>query len=226
MNEEDSMKILCLGDSYTVGEGVPAEDSWPFQLVHALRKRDVPVAPPVVVAKTGWTSEELLAAMEQASLEPPYAMVSLMVGVNDQYRGRSVADYTCDFESLLSQAIALAGGRSERVFVLSIPDWSVTPYAKKETPERDPQRIAEEIKAFNAVTARICYQQTIHYIHVTEMSRDARRGELYRAPDGLHYSRKMYTHWVEHLFPRVFSTLYPGHPMHIPLLYQNQQVKP
>lgn len=216
------MKILCLGDSYTVGEGIPQEDSWPYQLVHALRKRDVPVASPVLVAKTGWTSQELLGALEETPPEAPYDLVSLMVGVNDQYRGRSVSDYTRDFEALLSQAIVLAGGRSERVFVLSIPDWSVTPYAKIETPDRDAETIVDEIKALNAITARICYQQTIHYIHVTEMSRDARRGELYRAPDGLHYSRKMYTHWVEHLFPRVFNTLYPGRAMHIPLLDQNQ----
>lgn len=215
------MKILCLGDSYTVGEGIPREDSWPYQLVHALRKRDVPVAAPTVVAKTGWTSEELLKAIEQEALPEDYAMVTLMVGVNDQYRGRSTADYTQDFKRLLSQAIALAGGRSERVFVLSIPDWSVTPYAKKETPDRNPEIIADEIKALNAITARICYQQSIQYIHITEMSRDARRGDLYRAPDGLHYSRKMYTHWVEHLFPRVFHVLYPGQAMHIPLLYQD-----
>lgn len=220
------MKILCLGDSYTVGEGIPEEDNWPSQLVHALRKRDIPMAPPTVVAKTGWTSEELLAAVAEAELTPPYEIVTLMIGVNDQYRGRAATDYTRDFEALLSRAIDLAGGRSERVFVLSIPDWSVTPYAKTETPDRDAQTIVDEIKALNAVTARICYQQTIHYIHVTEMSRDARRGELYRAPDGLHYSRKMYSHWVEHLFPRVFSTLYPGHPMHISLLYQDQQVNP
>lgn len=217
------MKILCLGDSYTIGEGVPAEDSWPHQLVHALRKRDAPVASPEIIAQTGWTTEELKDALKAQDLSPPYDLVTLMIGVNDQYRGFDLERYTRGFESLLAQALKLADQRPKRVFVLSIPDWSVTPYAKKETPDRDPAQIAADIKAFNAVAARLCYAQGIPYIHVTEMSRDARRGDLYLSEDGLHYSRKMYSHWVEHLFPRVFNTLFPGRAIHIPLLYQETE---
>lgn len=214
------MKILCLGDSYTLGEGVPAEDSWPHQLVHALRKRDAPVASPEIIAQTGWTTEELQQAMADYGFTPPYELVTLMIGVNDQYRGHGIERYTEGFKALLDQALSLAGNRPKRVFVLSIPDWSVTPYAKTQTPERDPAQIAAEIKAFNAVAARLCYAQNIPYIHVTEMSRDARRGDIYLSDDGLHYARKMYSHWVEHLFPRVFNTLFPGRAIHIPLLYQ------
>lgn len=217
------MNILCLGDSYTLGEGVATEDTWPHQLVHALRKRDAPVASPQVIAQTGWSTDELLAAIAEQELTPPYDLVTLMIGVNDQYRGYGIERYTEGFTRLLEKALELSGERPKRVFVFSIPDWSVTPHASQETPDRDPNAIASEIQAFNAVAARLCYEKGVQYIHITDMSRDARRGELYRAPDGLHYSRKMYTHWVEHVFPRVFNTLFPGRAIHIPLLYQDDE---
>ncbi len=214
------MKILCLGDSYTVGEGIPQEDSWPYQLLHALRQRDVPIAAPEIIAKTGWTTADLLAALDAIETHPPYDLVTLMIGVNDQYDGRGIEAFTQDFKTLFDRSIALAGGRSERVFVFSIPDWSVTPHVQDKTPERSPEAIQQEIQAFNQVAAKHAYTHKVQYINVTEMSRDARRGELYRAPDGLHYSRKMYSHWVEHFFARMFGVLYPGFALHVPVIHQ------
>ena len=209
------LKFLALGDSYTLGEGLPAESSWPWLLVKALRRRDVLMAAPEIVARTGWTSGELLEALQTASCQPPYDLVSLAVGVNNQYRGLSLADYQQDFATLLEQAIALAG-RPQGVVVLSIPDWRLTPFAA----DRDRNEISREIRAFNQVNARLAYDLGIAYVNVTEISRQARYAAEMLAADGLHYSEAMYRRWLEILLPRCWKLLLPDKDMYIPLLYQ------
>jgi len=220
-------RFLALGDSYTIGEGLSPADSWPAQLVHAMRQRDVIMEQAEMLATTGWTSGDLLQALQSAQLTPPYDLVTLLIGVNNQYQGLPLAAYQADFESLLKQAISLAGQRPERVVVMAIPDWGVTPYPY--AVGRQPEQISAEIKAFNQINARLAYQQDLAYLNLNEQAQKAQRDPRLLAEDGLHYSRLMYTYWVkEQILPRVWRILLPGKNMHIPLLAQQNaaEVKP
>ena len=134
------LRHLALGDAYTVGEGVPADASWPAQLRGRLHEDGIAVDPPCIVAVTGWTTDELAAGMDAASLVPAWDLVTLQIGVNNQYRGRPVAEYHQEFANLLQRAIALAGDRPARVVVVSIPDWGATPFAREQ--RRDGATIA------------------------------------------------------------------------------------
>lgn len=212
-------RYLALGDSYTVAEGIPASESFPAQLVQALRKRDVAIEAPKVVATTGWTTADLLTALKAQPPEPPYDLISLLIGVNNQYQGLPLDSYATEFEELLHLAMGWVPA-PERVFVLSIPDWGVTPFATAQG--RDPEQIRQQIQAFNAINARLSYQAGVQYLQITEISREARRGALYLAEDGLHYSGKMYTRWVEQLFPRVWRVLYPELCSQVPLTYHKE----
>ncbi|HEX6834371.1 MAG TPA: SGNH/GDSL hydrolase family protein [Rudaea sp.] len=187
--------FLALGDSYTIGEGVAADRNWPSLLADALRAQKVDIADPQIVARTGWTTDELSDAMDRHAFHPPYDLVTLLIGVNDQYRGRDVAAYEPAFDRLLVRAITLAGGRAQRVIVVSIPDWGVTPFAQ--SGGRDRTRIAHEIDAYNAVNARIAAARRVHYVDVTQDYRE--RGDLPQmlVADGLHPSPAMYDRWVE-----------------------------
>jgi lysophospholipase L1-like esterase len=147
---------------------------------------------PEIVAKTGWTTDELWAAIDQAAPEGPYELVSLLIGVNNQYRGREVEDYRREFARLLERAIGLAGGDAERVLVLSIPDWGVTPFAAK----RNTARIAAEIDAYNAANAEETQSRGARYVDVTGISRRAKEEPGLLAGDGLHPSGEMYAAWV------------------------------
>jgi len=146
-SEERLVRVLALGDSYTIGEGVAPAERWPLQLVGALRAGGQVVVEPRIIARTGWTTDELAQAIAASSVAADYDLVSLLIGVNDQYRGRSISEYPERFRSLLNQAIGFAGGSPGRVLVLSIPDWGVTPFASG----RDRAKIAAEIDAYNAV---------------------------------------------------------------------------
>ncbi|MGE5730807.1 MAG: SGNH/GDSL hydrolase family protein, partial [Gemmatimonas sp.] len=139
------IRILALGDSYTIGEGVTTDERWPMQLAAMLRARALQVAAPTIVARTGWTTDELSAGIDDARPTGTYDLVTLLVGVNNQYRGRGVDEYRAQFRALLARAIGFAGGRADRVIVLSIPDWGATPFADG----RDRGRIALDIDAFN-----------------------------------------------------------------------------
>lgn len=216
------MKYLALGDSYTIGEGLPPEESFPWQLVRLLRQRDALMAAPEVLATTGWTSGELQQAIDQASFAPPYDLVTLCIGVNNQYRGLSPDTYAQEFAELLDQAIVFAGRRPEHVFVLSIPDWGVTPFAA----DRDSDQISAELRAFNRHNARLAYARQASYLNITEISKLARRDDSLLAADHLHYSAKMYKKWVEQLLPKVWRVLLPGKNLHVPLLYQQEGDKP
>ncbi len=190
--------FLALGDSYTLGEGVPPAQCWPVQLVLRLRNEDIDIAAPRIVARTGWTADQLSAAMDAEKFDPPYALVTLLVGVNNQYRGRPLDEYRAQFGALLQCVIALAGGKASHVVVVSIPDWGVTPFARDE--KRDAAEVADQIDAFNAAACALIETTGVRWVDVTSISRVARRrSEL--AADGLHPSGAQYARWVEAILP-------------------------
>lgn len=196
-------RVLALGDSYTIGESVAVADRWPNQLARALRARRVSVAEPEIIAKTGWTTDELSAAIDKADPHGPYALVTLLIGVNNQYRGRSEEQYRTEFAALLHRAIGFAGGDAKRVVVVSIPDWGVTPFAK----DRDRGKIAREIDRFNAINREETTRAGARYADVTPVSRRAAADPALVAPDGLHPSAAMYAEWVKVIAPVAESAL-------------------
>jgi lysophospholipase L1-like esterase len=186
---------LALGDSYTIGEQAPIFESFPYQTIQLLRNAGMNMAAAEIVAKTGWTTDELIAGMDAQKLSERYDWVSLLIGVNNQYRNRTVENYLPEFSILLDRAIGLSGNRPERVFVLSIPDWGVTPFAEG----RDREQIATAIDAYNAAAAEYCKQQQITFIDITSGQRAHGADPSYLTADGLHYSGKEYTDWAKQL---------------------------
>ncbi len=186
---------LALGDSYTIGEMVAAQDNFPRQTVKLLEKEKYSFQPPVVVAKTGWTTDELQEGIANAALDKKYDFVSLLIGVNDQYRGRSKAEYAQQFEKLLIQALQLVGNFPQHVFVLSIPDWGVTPFADG----RDRKQIANEIDVFNGINKEIALKYRVYYIDITPGTREANIDISLLAEDKLHPSGKEYYRWAQQL---------------------------
>lgn len=191
-----TVTYLALGDSYTIGEQVPLHESFPYQTVQQLRKMAAGsgyrVMAPEIVAKTGWTTDELSAAIDQAVFLPAYDMVSLLIGVNNQYRGRAVDNFEKEFESLLQRAIGFAAGNAGNVYVLSIPDWGVTPFAK----ERDASKIAADIDAYNEVCERIAGKYKTPFIEITTSQRADASDAAFLAADGLHPSGREYGKWA------------------------------
>ncbi len=199
----DVSRFLALGDSYTIGERVAPDQRWPVQLVGRLRDRGLDVDAPTIVATTGWTTAQLSAGIAAAELDDVYDLVSLQIGVNNQYQGRSQAEYRQAFGSLLARAIALAGDDPTRVIVLSIPDWGVTPFAAG----RDRAAIRAEIDAFNAINRQAAQAAGVHYVDVTPISRQAADDDTLLAPDGLHPSGQMYAAWVDLVLPAALKAL-------------------
>ena len=193
------LRYLALGDSYTCGEGVEPHRRWPVQLAHALRERGIDIAEPHVIATTGWTTDELAEGIAAAQPLGHFDFVTLGIGVNDQYRGHSVAEYRAQLTSLLDTAIALAGGRVERLMMLSIPDWGVTRFARHEG--RDAAAVGREIDAFNAAARAMCEARRIPFVDITPASRDDADSEAMLVHDGLHPSGAMYARWVEVALP-------------------------
>ena len=192
-----ALSFLALGDSYTIGEGVAEDARWPAQLAAALRHAGVPLADPRVVARTGWTTDELSAAMDAAEPLGQWDFVSLLIGVNDQYRGRPVEEYAREFAALLARAVGLARGRADRVLVLSIPDWGVTPFADG----RDRARIAQELDACNASARATCALHGAAFVDVTGFSRALGGAPAMLAADGLHPSPAMHAEWAALALP-------------------------
>ncbi|HYV96289.1 MAG TPA: SGNH/GDSL hydrolase family protein [Gemmatimonadaceae bacterium] len=187
-------RYLALGDSYTIGEGVSDSARWPVQLARALRKAGADVADPDIIARTGWTTDELDRAITERNVTGPYALVTLLIGVNNQYRGRSVDEYRPQFAALLKRAIGFAGGSAARVIVVSIPDWGVTPFNKN----RDKATVAREIDGFNAAALQICRAEGVTYVDITDLTRAEPAAVV---ADGLHPSEAMYARWVQRLVP-------------------------
>ncbi len=198
-----TIRFLALGDSYTIGESIPSEDRWPVQLAQALQSSGQPVGDPIIIARTGWTTSELMNGIRQAAPVGPFELVSLQIGVNNQYRGGQLETYRLEFVDLLVVAIGFAEGEANRVIVLSIPDWGVTPFAEG----RDRDQIAAEIEAFNAVNREESQRLGARYIDITPISRLAGQDTSLLAPDGLHPSGKMYAAWVEQALPAVLEIL-------------------
>lgn len=188
---------LALGDSYTVGESISKKHTWPKQLVDSLKKRNIFLSEPRIIAKTGWTTDELKKAINDSSLDYPYDWVSLLIGVNNQYRGRDLDEFKLQFESLLFEAIAFSGNRKERVFVISIPDWGSMPFAK----DRDPDKIAIEIDNFNQIIYEVCAFENIKFIDITPITRNIYSNPNWIAKDSLHPSKEQYSKWVEKIIP-------------------------
>lgn len=185
---------LALGDSYTIGEAVTANESFPYQLATQLKNEGLNVQAPKIIAKTGWTTDELQAAIATANIKTSFDMVTLLIGVNNQYRGNSQSTYRKEFKELLQTAIAFAGNNKKHVFVVSIPDWGVTPFGKNSG--RNIQTIAQEIDAFNAINKEETLAQGISYTDITPASRNALTDASLVASDGLHPSGKMYGEWA------------------------------
>lgn len=190
----DSLSMLCLGDSYTIGEAVAEDERFPMQTVALLHKIGAEVSKPKIIAKTGWTTDELMNAVKADADNGTYELVTLLIGVNNQYRGRSIAEYKIQFQELLKTAIRFSGNRPERVFVLSIPDWGVTPFALND--KRGASAISRQIDEYNACNKTVSFLSGVHYIDVTPSSRKAVHQPDLLAHDGLHPSGKMYAEWA------------------------------
>ena len=194
---------LALGDSYTIGEQVAMVDNFPFQTAKLLRGQGIEVADPVIVARTGWTTDELAMAVREEGIKERFSFVTLLIGVNNQYRGRDLDNYRQEFTGLLQQAIVFANGHSDRVFVLSIPDWGVTPFAG----DRDRGQVAQEIDAYNAANKEISLGYKCHYVDITDSTRENGTDAGFLAEDGLHPSGKEYGIWAERLAPVIVKAL-------------------
>jgi lysophospholipase L1-like esterase len=188
------LTYLALGDSYTIGESVTASESFPYQFATQLKAQGFNVATPKIIAKTGWTTDELQAAIKAENLTQTFDFVTLLIGVNNQYRGYSQLTYRKEFKELLKTAIRFAGGNKKRVFVLSIPDWGVTPFGLASG--KNTKNIADEIDAFNAINKEETLAQQVSYTDITPGSRNAATDLSLVAKDGLHYSGKMHLQWA------------------------------
>lgn len=197
------LRILALGDSYTIGQSVVEADRWPVQLAARLREQGLAVLDPQIIARTGWTTDDLSAGISEQQPSGPFDLVFLMIGVNDEYQGRKIDTYRTGLQALLAQANEFAGQRPGRVIVLSIPDWTVTPFAEGS----DQARLAANIAEFNAVNRAEAEQAGAVYVDVTPISQLARGQRDLLAGDGLHPSAKMYARWVDLLLPAVLKAL-------------------
>jgi lysophospholipase L1-like esterase len=195
----NTARLLALGDSYTIGEGVAEDARWPMQLAARLREQGITIADPEIIARTGWTTDDLEHALDQRRPRGPFHLVTLLIGVNDQYGGRAVEEYRPKFRALLGRAIELAGGRAAHVIVVSIPDWSITPFATR----FDMVEIAAEITRYNQVNREETQRAGAHYADITPSSRTAAGDGTLLADDGLHPSAKMYEAWVQLIAPVV-----------------------
>ena len=186
------IRYLALGDSYTIGESVDEAERWSNQLADFLKAGGIPTEV-TIIARTGWTTNELWNGIQARQIKPPYDLVSLLIGVNNQYRGYDINEYRGQFVFLLNKSVEYAGGNPQRVIVLSIPDWGVTPFAHGQGGER----IARDIDAFNAVNREETEKAGAQYVYITPISREAAHDTTLIAPDGLHPSGKMYMEWAK-----------------------------
>jgi lysophospholipase L1-like esterase len=188
---------LALGDSYTIGEGVPEADRWGVQLAGMLRDQGLDVGNPITIATTGWTTAELGQAIAAAQLSERFDLVSLLIGVNNQYRGQSPELYRREFRDLLATATRFARGQPGHVLVLSIPDWGATPFAQG----RDRQQIGRELDAFNAIARAEALAAGTAFVDITPLSRQLGVDPAYLASDQLHYSGRMHAEWARLALP-------------------------
>ena len=201
---------LALGDSYTIGESVTDTETFPVQTVKLLREHNIIISSPDIIARTGWTTANLLNALNNDPPKKTFSVVSLLIGVNNQYRGESLDEYKIEFTKLMNMAVSYAGNIKSHVFILSIPDYSVTPFARGSAAAT----IAGDIDAFNAANKNISLNAGVHYLDITSVSRNAKNDPALIAGDGLHPSAIQYKKWSELLasmmlqeFKQVFHKL-------------------
>lgn len=198
MSQSKEIHYLALGDSYTIGESVAQQQTFSFLLAAQLKGQHQLEVKPTVIARTGWTTAELQSAIDKAQPSSDYDFVTLLIGVNNQYRGQSLKQYEREFTLLLDQAIGFAKGKKENVIVVSIPDYGCTPYGAGSK-----ERIGREIDDFNRVNKRVALKKDVHYVDITPTSRLASERSGLVAGDGLHPSGEMYRLWVELMIPAV-----------------------
>lgn len=201
--ESQPLTYLALGDSYTIGEGVPKEDRYPMQLVEALNQSGVTrFSSPQIIAQTGWTVDELEAGINASKIDSEgYDLVTLLIGVNNQYRGRPIAEFEIEFEAMLKRAIGFARGRKDHVIVISIPDWGVTPFA--ESKGVDQEKVALEVNAYNAAKEAVCSQLGVAFVEITADYREIGAQPEMVVDDELHPSGRVYSRWTEKLLTQV-----------------------
>lgn len=200
-----ALTYLALGDSYTIGEAVDEDGRWPRQLAASLRAERFRLQDPRIIARTGWTTDELSAAIDEAEPLGEFDFVSLLIGVNNQYRGRALENYREEFAALLDRAIAFAGGRADRVLVLSIPDWGATRFGAASG--RDLVQIARELDAFNASAREISAARGVAFVDISPVSRSRGNEDAMLAEDGLHPSAAMYAEWARAALPATRALL-------------------
>lgn len=195
--------LLCLGDSYTIGEGVPLYESFPYQTVQILRKANYLFNAPEIIAKTAWTTFELINQISKTTLLPEYDFVTLLIGVNNQYRNLSLTEFEKDFSFLLSKSILLAKNNPNRVIVMSIPNWGVTTFAK----DKNEEKITEEIENFNRIVKQQSLKNSVQFIDITPYTLLAKHDLEQLAEDGLHYSAKAMQKWSEKLAETIIRSI-------------------
>jgi lysophospholipase L1-like esterase len=205
MMASKSFQMLALGDSYTIASGLPLEDSWPYQLASQLRQKDIKIKDPVIIAQPGWTSLNLIEALNANPPHGSFDLVSLQIGVNDQYERIVPSVYAENFRDLLNQSIRFARKGAEGVLVLSIPDWSVTPHAE----EFDRSQVQEELNQYNAINLAAARSRGVKYIDLTSSSRFAGQHPELLADDGLHPTWEMYWNWIGLIQPAALAIFRP-----------------
>lgn len=200
IKETDELTYLALGDSYTIGESVHSSLRWPVQLSDTLRKRGIPINHPRIIARTGWTTADLLAAMDKRLEDETFDLVSVLIGVNNQYQGKSITQYEEELREIFNRAIQRSASGAEGVFAVSIPDYGATPFGADRAEE-----VAKEIDEFNLVFRRVSEEFEIDFYNITPVSKRARTIENLTASDDLHPSGKMYSLWVEEIADKVIQ---------------------
>ncbi|MGF1635521.1 MAG: SGNH/GDSL hydrolase family protein [Cyclobacteriaceae bacterium] len=198
----DTISFLALGDSYTIGQGVAAKDRWPSILAQQLQDRGTHIVDLQIIAQSGWTTRNLKSAINSVNPKPPFQLVSLLIGVNNQYQGGSLTTFENEFTELLDIAIKLAGGNKKIVFVLSIPDYGLTPFGQRS----GGASISMQIDKFNAVISHHCQLKSIDFYDITHITR-TRTGSEFYVSDQLHPSAKMYSLWVDHIYQSIENRL-------------------
>lgn len=190
---QHALNYLALGDSYTIGEMVAADQSYPNQVAALLTKKGRHINPPTIIAKTGWRTDELIQGITDANLVQKFDIVTLLIGVNNQYQNKDTAIYRAEFIQLLKTSVAFAKDNTHHVFVLSIPDWGVTPFANG----RNLEKITEQIDAYNRINKEESKKAGVNYINITSLYREIGDEPAYLATDKLHPSGKMYEKWAK-----------------------------
>lgn len=198
-SEEMNYSFLAMGDSYTIGEGVEEEESWPVQLVERLRRRDFKMAYPKIVARTGWTTSDLIREVEEEiDVHRNFDLVSILIGVNNQYQKKSLSDFEEELREIFRKAINHSKRRERGVFAMSIPDYGVTPFGTENA-----DQIGRDINEFNRVIRKVADEYDIDFFYITPISREAATNPQLIAADSLHPSKVMYRYWVDEIIDEV-----------------------